>query len=81
LGGAMAAGAVAGGAAAQGATVTCPHCNAQVRPGKFCAECGGNIAVAAKKNCTGCGVELGANARFCPECGTPAVAPAPAAQR
>ena len=83
LGGAMAAGAVAGGAAAQGqgSTVTCPHCNAQVRPGKFCAECGGNIAVAAKKNCTGCGVELAAGARFCPECGTPSVPPAAPAQR
>jgi membrane protease subunit (stomatin/prohibitin family) len=79
----MAAGAVAGGAMAQGqgSTVTCPHCNAQVRPGKFCAECGGNIAVAAKKNCTGCGVELAAGARFCPECGTPSVPPAAPAQR
>lgn len=81
LGGAMAAGAMAGGAAAQGGTITCPHCNAQVRPGKFCAECGGNIAVAAKKTCSGCGVELSPGARFCPECGTPSVPPAQPAQR
>ena len=51
--------------------VACPACNAQVPPGKFCAECGQTLAAPAKKNCTNCGVELAAGAKFCAECGTP----------
>jgi predicted amidophosphoribosyltransferase len=52
-----------------------------VPPGRFCAECGGTLAAPAKKNCTNCGVELAANAKFCAECGTPSVAAQPPAQR
>ena len=51
--------------------VACPACNAQVPPGKFCAECGQTLAAPAKKNCANCGVELAAGAKFCAECGTP----------
>lgn len=72
------AGVPAGGASA---LTACPHCNAQVPPGKFCAECGGNIQVAAKRSCTGCGAELAANSRFCAECGTPTATQAPAPAR
>jgi hypothetical protein len=57
----------AGGAA----LVACPACNAQVPPGRFCAECGGSLAAPAKKSCTNCGVELAPAAKFCAECGTP----------
>ncbi len=57
----------AGGAA----IVACPACNAQVPPGRFCAECGGSLAAPAKKSCGNCGVELAAAAKFCAECGTP----------
>ncbi len=67
-------------AGAGGAIVACPACNAQVPPGKFCAECGGNLAAAVKKNCTGCGVELALNSKFCAECGTPSVAAQPPAR-
>ncbi len=53
-----------------GGSITCPKCNASVPMGKFCQECGGPLAaVAAKKFCTGCGVEMGA-AKFCANCGT-----------
>ncbi len=64
---------VIGGAGVGMALLACPQCQAQVPPGKFCAECGGPLA-APKKHCAQCGVELLANAKFCPECGTPAVA-------
>jgi rRNA maturation endonuclease Nob1 len=60
--------AVIAGAGAE--LVACPACNAQVPPGKFCAECGGGLQAAAKKMCGGCGIELLPNAKFCPECGT-----------
>jgi hypothetical protein len=61
--------------------VACPACNAQVPPGRFCAECGATLAAPAKKSCTNCGAELAANAKFCAECGTPSVAAQPPAQR
>jgi hypothetical protein len=74
MAGAGVAGAVAGagvaGAAAGPALVTCGACGANVPPGKFCAECGANLAP-QKRNCTNCGAELAANAKFCAECGTP----------
>jgi membrane protease subunit (stomatin/prohibitin family) len=55
---------------AAGAKVACPKCNAQVPMGKFCAECGGPLAVQQRRFCTGCGAETGA-AKFCANCGTP----------
>ena len=64
-----------------GNLVACPACNAQVPPGRFCAECGGTLAAPAKKSCTNCGVELAANSKFCAECGTPSVAAQPPAPR
>jgi hypothetical protein len=73
MAGAGVAGAVAGAAGAAGAggaLVACPACNANVAPGRFCAECGASLAP-PKRNCTNCGAELAANAKFCAECGTP----------
>jgi membrane protease subunit (stomatin/prohibitin family) len=52
-------------------TVTCGKCNAQVAPGKFCANCGSELA-AAPKFCANCGKPL--VGKFCGECGTPAPA-------
>jgi membrane protease subunit (stomatin/prohibitin family) len=60
-----------------GAQVTCVKCNTKQPGGKFCAECGGQLAQ-PKKFCTGCGTELNAAAKFCANCGTPAGAQAPA---
>ncbi|WP_257453039.1 zinc ribbon domain-containing protein [Archangium lipolyticum] len=55
---------------AQHSVVTCPHCRARTKGGKFCAECGKPL-VAKAVHCTQCGTELAAKARFCAECGTP----------
>ena len=33
----------------------------------ICPECG--KAMPTKKFCSNCGAEIGANAKFCPECG------------
>jgi membrane protease subunit (stomatin/prohibitin family) len=54
-----------------GALVTCPKCNQQVAPGKFCASCGGPLAVAGPKHCTQCGQEVAPGAKFCAGCGAP----------
>jgi len=51
--------------------VTCSKCNKQVATGKFCAECGAELAVATKF-CSNCGKPL--TGKFCGECGTPAPA-------
>ena len=50
-------------------TVTCGSCNASVAAGKFCAECGKELA-AAPKFCSGCGQPLAG--KFCGGCGTAA---------
>lgn len=58
----------AAGAAPQGGW-TCECGN--VNTGKFCSECGKPKPAAPRKRfCTNCGTELGADAKFCPECGT-----------
>lgn len=49
--------------------VICPHCNAQVNPGKFCSECGKQMVV-DKVLCIKCKASIPANSKFCPECGT-----------
>jgi membrane protease subunit (stomatin/prohibitin family) len=62
-----------GGAPAQAgggaASVVCPACQKTVAPGKFCAECGGPLAAAGPKFCSGCGSQLNAGAKFCSGCG------------
>jgi membrane protease subunit (stomatin/prohibitin family) len=56
-----------------GSTVTCGACNAQVAPGKFCAECGKPLATEPQKRfCSNCGAAMAG--KFCGECGTPAPA-------
>ena len=48
---------------------------ANVAPGKFCGQCGGDLqkkkeeAAAASGFCTGCGSPLGADSKFCGQCG------------
>jgi predicted amidophosphoribosyltransferase len=57
--------------AARVASMACPRCNAVVplMPGtRFCAGCGGPLAVAP--TCKSCGGGLTAGATFCPGCGT-----------
>jgi len=48
----------------------CPKCGASVPLGRFCAECGGPLAVPQKRFCTACGAEV--SGKFCANCGTPA---------
>ncbi len=47
--------------------VVCGSCGARVPDAKFCAECGGKIALTTR--CPGCNAELQPSAKFCPECG------------
>lgn len=49
--------------------VTCPSCNASVVPGKFCAECGSNLAP-EPKFCSACGAPGTPTGKFCAGCGT-----------
>ena len=62
------AGAPAGGMA----LVACGKCGAKVAPGKFCAECGANLAE-KKSFCAECGKPMAAGAKFCAECGAKTV--------
>lgn len=55
--------------APSGALVACPQCQANVVPGKFCAECGASLAP-KPKFCPSCGTEGAPGAKFCQNCGT-----------
>lgn len=60
-------GGAAGGGGA-GAGLSCPNCRAALGGGRFCAECGFDMA-STHKSCPGCGAMSTRAARFCPECG------------
>ena len=47
---------------------SCPNCRASNSGGRFCAECGFDMA-STHKSCPGCGVMLARQARFCTDCG------------
>jgi hypothetical protein len=67
-------GRAAPGLAPQGAGgvagVTCGKCGQTVAGGKFCAECGANLAPPGPRFCPGCGQPWTAGAKFCSGCGT-----------
>ena len=48
--------------------VSCPHCGAATKGGKFCPDCGSPLS-AKKTHCTECGVQMDVGTKFCPECG------------
>lgn len=50
------------------ATLSCPNCQAAFGAGRFCAECGFDMA-STHKSCPGCGAMCTRAARFCPDCG------------
>ena len=50
------------------ATQSCPNCRTPHQGGRFCAECGFDMA-STHKTCPACGVMLGRAARFCTDCG------------
>ena len=59
-----------GGGGGGAATATCPSCGKANNPAaKFCADCGGTMAV-AKVPCVKCGAQLREGAKFCSECGS-----------
>lgn len=61
------AGASGGGGAAPVA-LRCPNCNAEQDGGRFCSECGFDMA-ATHKSCPTCGATCARSARFCTDCG------------
>lgn len=63
------------GASAQGAqamataaAVVCPNCQTPSSGGRFCHECGFDMA-STHKSCPACGTTLARQARFCTDCG------------
>lgn len=64
------AGAGARGAADAGAGsgAKCSNCGASMGGGRFCAECGFDVA-STHKACPGCGTLCARAARFCTDCG------------
>ena len=48
--------------------VICPSCGKQVKPGKFCLECGKPLQN-AKVKCIKCGADIDEGSKFCNECG------------
>jgi membrane protease subunit (stomatin/prohibitin family) len=52
-----------------GAMVSCPGCQANVPPGRFCAECGTSLAPPQPKACPGCNTVAAPGTKFCANCG------------
>lgn len=58
----------AGQGAASGGGAVCPNCQTPSAGGRFCHECGFDMA-STHKSCPACGVTLPRAARFCTDCG------------
>jgi hypothetical protein len=63
-----AGGAATAAAATSAAGPKCPNCQTTSDGGRFCAECGFDMA-STHKSCPGCGAMVGRQARFCTDCG------------
>ena len=61
-------GSSAGAAAATGSSIRCPNCGNTQGGGRFCPECGFDMA-STHKSCPGCGTMCLRSARFCADCG------------
>lgn len=58
-----------GSGASNGAAATaCPNCQTASQGGRFCHECGFDMA-STHKSCPGCGSTMPRQARFCTDCG------------
>lgn len=55
-------------APAAAAGPVCSNCQAPSEGGRFCHECGFDMA-STHKSCPGCGTTVSRQARFCPDCG------------
>lgn len=60
--------AYGGSPAAASGGAACPNCQTPSAGGRFCAECGFDMA-STHKSCPACGVTLPRQARFCTDCG------------
>ena len=58
----------AGASGAGAAATVCPNCQTPSEGGRFCHECGFDMA-STHKSCPGCGSTVARHARFCPDCG------------
>ncbi len=58
----------AAGSDAGGGGHACPNCQSPTDGGRFCAECGYDMAT-THKSCPGCGALHARQARFCTDCG------------
>lgn len=56
------------GGGSQSAAAVCPNCQTPSEGGRFCHECGFDMA-SAFKSCPSCGTTLPRQARFCTDCG------------
>ncbi|MDQ6684378.1 MAG: hypothetical protein M3Z16_04560 [Pseudomonadota bacterium] len=56
------------GAASSSAGLKCPNCSLLIGGGRFCAECGFDMA-STHKTCPGCGTLCMRSTRFCADCG------------
>ncbi|KQP35441.1 zinc ribbon domain-containing protein [Pseudorhodoferax sp. Leaf274] len=55
-------------APARSSSPDCPNCGTASHGGRFCAECGFDMA-STHKSCPGCGAMTERSARFCGDCG------------
>jgi len=51
----------------RGSKAKCPKCGEAVKGGKFCENCGADLA--PRRKCPGCGAQAEGQAKFCPQCG------------
>jgi hypothetical protein len=54
--------------AVEAAAVVCPNCQTPSQGGRFCHECGFDMA-STHKSCPACGATMMRQARFCTDCG------------
>ena len=52
----------------QSSGMYCPNCQTASQGGRFCHECGFDMA-STHKSCPGCGATMPRQARFCTDCG------------
>jgi len=57
-----------GGIASAASSTACPNCQTPSQGGRFCHECGFDMA-STHKSCPSCGVTMNRQARFCTDCG------------
>lgn len=57
-----------GSGSSSASALVCPNCQAPSEGGRFCHECGFDMA-STHKSCPSCGATMNRSARFCTDCG------------